>query len=87
MFAGVAVEVAEVAGHAAQLADPALAHERLHAQPLRMRPHHERFLHLPPRAVAHLDQPLGSSTVRPIGFSQSTCLPASSARIVHGTCR
>ena len=28
-----------------------------------------------------------SAAVRPIGFSHSTCLPASAARIDHGTCR
>ena len=38
-------------------------------------------------AVARLDQRCASSAFSAIGFSHSTCLPASSALIVQGTCR
>ena len=70
-----------------QLADPAAAHEFARAQPLRVGAHHERFLDQHAGAVADLDQLRASAASSAIGFSHSTCLPASAALIDQGTCR
>jgi hypothetical protein len=49
--------------------------------------HHERLADAHAGALAHGEQLARSSAESAIGFSHSTCFPASAARIVHGTCR
>ena len=85
---GVQVEIAECAHGGAQLADAAGAHQLHDAQPLGVGLHHEGLADDDAGAVAHGHQ-LAALPRRswPIGFSQSTCLPASAARMDHGTCR
>ncbi len=84
---GIAVEIAEEAGNQPQLSDAAGTHQFARADPARMGPHHERFADFHARAIAHGQKLAASAAVVLIGFSQSTCLPASAALIDHGTCK
>ena len=88
MLAGFDVEVAEEAERrsAVRRCGPRRSTARS-AQPLRMAANHEGLADLDAGAIADVEQRFGLGDGHAqIGFSQSTCLPASAALMVHGTC-
>ena len=72
---------------ARDLAEPAFPRQRADALPPGRVAHHEGFGDDKAGAVARRQQGAASSAFSAIGFSHSTCLPASSAWMLQGTCR
>ena len=77
MLVGVVVEVGEPALPQPKLADAAGRDQLAHRNPRRVVAVHERFHEQDARPVARVDHPPRVGSVSAMGFSHSTCLPAS----------